>query len=271
MALDLHAMWDHRRPEVSEQRFRDALADASDDDALILKTQIARTHGVRRDFARAQELLAQIADESRGAGSEAQAHHALESGRALASATHPVEALTPDARQEARGHFQRALEIARANGHDALAVDALHMFAFLDTVPADQLKWAREALGVVDASTQPAAKHWEASLRNNAGYALHQLGRYDEALSEFEQAVALRERSDNASATRVAKWMVGWTLRALGRLEEALAMQLRLVDECEAAGEPDPYVFEELEALCVAKGDPARAAEFAARKQACAK
>ena len=54
----------------------------------------------------------------------------------------------------------------------------------------------------------PPARKWEASLRNNVGYALHQLQRYDEALAQFQQAVVLRERADDAEATRAAHWMV---------------------------------------------------------------
>lgn len=36
-----------------------------------------------------------------------------------------------------------------------------------------------------------AAQKWEASVRNNIGYALHQLGRYEEALAEFNQAASI--------------------------------------------------------------------------------
>ena len=96
-----------------------------------------------------------------------------------------------------------------------MAVDALHMLAFVDTEPADQLKWGQQALAIAQASSQPAAKKWEASLRNNIGYALYQLGRYEEALDQFKQAVVLREKGEDVQARRIAHWMVGWTLRAL--------------------------------------------------------
>jgi tetratricopeptide (TPR) repeat protein len=150
---------------------------------------------------------------------------------------------------------------------DGLSIDAIHMLAFVDTSPADQLKWAQSALAVVESSTQPAAKRWEASIRNNLGYALHQLNRYDEALIQFNAAVALREQGTNAEATRAAHWMVAWTLRALGRSDEAL----RLERECDDAGQPDPYVFEELEILYREKGDTGRAQHYQARRTAVAK
>lgn len=267
MAIDLQALWDFSRPEASEQRFREALVDASGDDALVLHTQIARTFGLRRDFAQARVLLVRIEDEVKVAGPEPRIRHALELGRTYASAAHPREEQTAETRAKARAHFQRALDLAREHGHDALAIDALHMFAFLDTAPEAQLRWARAALEVSVGSTEPAARRWEASLRNNAGYALHQLGRFEEALAEFEQALTLRERAGDAGASRVAKWMVAWTLRALGRRAEALAMQLELAAACDAAGEPDPYVFEELEILYREQGDTVRAAEAATRRQ----
>jgi tetratricopeptide (TPR) repeat protein len=106
------------------------------------------------------------------------------------------------------------------------------------TAPADQLKWAQEALAVVEASSQADAKKWEASIRNNVGYALHQQGRYAEALDQFALALACRERAGVAEPIRVARWMVAWTLRALDRLDEALDMQLRLERQCAAAGAP---------------------------------
>jgi tetratricopeptide (TPR) repeat protein len=267
MALDLSTLWDFRQPAVSEQRFRAALQTSVGDDAVILQTQIARTHSLRRDFVRAREVLDAARSALTTAGAEARLRHALEWGRSFASAAHRPEELTDEAKSQARAAFVGAAEMARVAGLDAFAVDALHMQAFVDTAPAEQLRWAREALAVALASQQPAARGWEASLRNNSGMALHGLGRFDEALSEFQLALAARERAGDAAATRVARWMVAWTLRALGRFDEALALQLRLEREGDAAGEPDRYVYEELETLYRAKGEPERAAHYAARRQ----
>lgn len=268
MALDLNALWDFGRPEVSEQRFRDALQSATGDQALILRTQIARTYGLRKDFEQARRLLAGLEADMSSAGPEARIRYHLELGRTWASATHPASLLTTQAQDQARRAYERALELARAARLDGLTIDAIHMLAFVDRAPADQLKWGEAALAVVLSSTQPEAQRWEASVRNNVGYALHQLGRFAEALGQFQQALAIRERGTNAQATRVARWMVAWTLRSLARDEEALAMQLALERDADAAGQPDPYVFEELEVLYKSKGDLARAQHYAARKAA---
>ncbi len=268
MAIDLDALWDFNHPAQSEQRFQAALAGASPDDALILHTQIARTYGLRGDFARAQDILAKLEAQLASASPQAQTRHALEVGRSWASATHPQSSQTPQAKERARAAYRQALDLAKKHQLDDLGVDALHMLAFVDTAPTDQLRWAREALAVVQASAQPAARKWEASVRNNIGYALHELGHYDDALAEFRRAVVVREAGSNAQATRIAYWMVAWTLRALQRVDEALEIQLRLEREGDAAGAPDPYVFEELEALYRLREDEARARHYADRRKA---
>jgi tetratricopeptide (TPR) repeat protein len=266
MAIDLKPIWNFDDPAQSEERFRAALVTASGDEAIILQTQIARSYGLRADFAKARSILKTLEPQLATAGDEARTRYWLELGRTYSSATHPPGSQTADAKAKAREAYGQALEIARHGRLDGLAIDTLHMLAFVDTEPAEQLKWGLEALAVSQASTQPAAKAWEASLRNNIGYALHQLGRYDEALDQFRQALVLRERGTDQNAIRIAHWMVAWTLRAMNRIDEALAIQLRLQREREEAGQPSPYVFEELELLYRARGDEARAVNYARLK-----
>jgi len=271
MTIDLKPLWNFDDPAESEQRFRSLLSTASPDDAFILQTQIARSYGLRNDFGKAREILQGLEPQLANVSNEAQTRYWLELGRSCSSATHPPESQTAEVRERARKDYEHALETARSGGLDALAIDALHMLAFVDTAPADQLKWGKAALSMAEASSQPLAKAWEPSLRNNIGYALHQLGRFDEALDQFRQAVVLRERGNDIEATHVARWMVAWTLRAMNRTDEALAIQLRLEAERAAAGVPSSYVFEELELLHRAKGDEARAAHYAEMKKGAGK
>jgi hypothetical protein len=113
MAIDVSKLWDFNQPEVSEQRFRAALPTASADDALILQTQIARTYGIRRDFAQAQQLLADIEPQLQSAGVEAQVRYYLELGRTYSSATHSPESQTSGAKELARSAYRRAFELAQ--------------------------------------------------------------------------------------------------------------------------------------------------------------
>lgn len=267
MAIDLEPLWNFDDPAQSEQRFRAALVTATGDDAVILQTQIARTFGLRGDFAKAQEILKRVEPQLRAAGAEAHARYSLELGRTNASATHSPDSQTTETKERARAAYREAYEIAKGGRLDGLTIDALHMLAFVDTDPADQLKWGQEALAMAQASSQPSAKKWEASLRNNVGHALYQLGGYEEALQQFKHAAILREAGTNIQATHIAHWMVGWTLRALNRIDEAVRIQLRLEREREAAGAPSPYVFGELELLYRAKGDEPRANHYAELKK----
>jgi tetratricopeptide (TPR) repeat protein len=267
MTLDLSKLWDYNKPDVSEQRFRAALAAAYPDEQLILQTQIARTYGLRQDFARAQEILAAIEPQVQSASAEAQTRYFLELGRTYASTTHPPESQTSEALEKAKSAYLSAFGIAETAKLDNLAIDALHMMVVVETTPEDQLAWNMAALGYMEKSTQSDARKWEGSLRNNIGYALHLQGRYEEALAQFQLALAAHERSGNRPNILVAHWMIAWTLRSLGRLQEAVEIQLRLEREWDKLGEPDPYVFEELEHLYRALGDAAVAEHYAQRRQ----
>jgi hypothetical protein len=268
MPLNLRQLWDFSNPAASEARMRAALATARGDEALILQTQIARTWGLRRDFAKAREILAEVQPQIEKAGPEAQVRYWLELGRTWASATHKPEQLTPDAKAQARNAYDRALSIAKAGKLDALAIDTVHMYAFIDTDAESGIKWADEGLRLAKASTQPEARRWEATLRNNRGVALNELKRHEEALAELRIALQLKQAEGNVVNTRVAHWMVAHTLRLMGRLDESREIQLRLEREWETDNDPDPFVFEELAAIYKAQGNAERAAHYAARLKA---
>jgi tetratricopeptide (TPR) repeat protein len=268
LAIDVAKLWDFNKPELSEERFRSVLTTASADDALILQTQIARSYGLRQRFPQAQEILADIESQVQSASVEAQVYYYLELGRTYSSATHPPESQTTEVKELARSAYMRAFELAQKGELDALAIDALHMMTFVDTAPEDQIEWNRKAIALMQSSSQRDAKKWEGSLRNNTGYALHLLGRNEEALAEFKLALAAHERGGNPQKIRIAHWMIAWTLRALGQLNEAIEIQLRLEKEWDEAGEPDPYVFEELELLYQAINNTEKAEFYAARRKA---
>jgi len=263
MAIDIAALWKYSKPAESEARFRAALNGASDDDAFILQTQIARTFGLRRQFDTARATLARLEPRLATVSAEAQVRYYLELGRTFASATHPPD--NPAAsRETARDHFS----LAQSAALDNLAIDALHMMPTVDTEPAQQLAWNEKAIAYLERSTQPDAKRWEASLRNNVGYARHLAGDYDEALRQYQLSLAAHARAGNASNVRIAYWMIASTYRAQKRFDEAIAIQLRLEREWAAAGEPDPYVFEELEHLYRATHDEEKANLYQAKLKA---
>jgi len=271
MAIDVDALWLYSKPDVSERRFRAALVDASDDERLILQTQIARTYGLRGEFDRARQIIAVVAPVLENASAEVRVRYFLELGRTYASPVHRPETQTAEVRETARGHYMRAFALAEAAQLDALAIDALHMMPMVDTTPEQQLEWDQRALEYMEKSRQPDAWKWEASLRNNLGHAKRLQGDYDGALEQFRLSRLAHEKRGNTRNVRIADWMIARTYRAMDRIDDAIALQLELERAWNADGEPDPYVYEELALLFRAKGDEQRAAHYETLRRAAAK
>ena len=190
---------------------------------------------MQQNYAAATELLNSL----HASGPELAVRVPLERGRVLNSSG------SPDA---ARPLFEAAFAAATEGGFEHLAVDALHMVAIV--APAsEQEALNRRALALAAAAGDPRARDWRGSLLNNLGWTLFDRGDLKEALSTFDEALAARIEQGKPDNIQVARWCVGRTLRALGRLDEALAIQRALATEHAAAGSTDPYVQEELAEL----------------------
>jgi len=139
MAIDLDELWDFRNPELSEQRFTAALKEASEDQALIIQTQIARTYSMRRDYDTARKVLSQLDKSLHASSDEVRVRYSLELGCTYVSAGRVKESLDTGTLEKARSLYLESFELAKTQNLDGLAVDALHMMAFVDTEPEDQL------------------------------------------------------------------------------------------------------------------------------------
>ena len=254
-AVDLDALWDFARPDLSEQRFRQALGAAQGDDALVLRTQVARTLGLRRQFDAALRELDAIEPALATAGATPRVHALLERGRVLRASGQPALA---------EPLFQRAFEQADRARLDFLAADALHMVALVQPTPDGQIAVNRRVVAYAQNASDPRARRWDAAALNNIGSTLNEAGRHAEALDALRQAQAAYERQGRVYNVRVARWMVAHTLRRLGKLDEALQMQRALEADWAAAGGADPYVFDELAEIHAARGDADRAAYYRA-------
>lgn len=232
---DLTSLWDFDDPAGSEQRLRAATDIAEGTDRLVLLTQVARALGLQQRYDEGHALLDTLAVSD----PEVAARVSLERGRLLRSAG------DPDA---ARPHFESAERAAEEAGLEALQLDALHMRALV-APPDEALALNEQALALASVSEDPAARDWDASLLNNIGMVHAEAGDFAAALGSFERALAARERIGRADDVRVARWMVAWALRNLGRRDEALTMQRALKAELDAAGVEDPHVDDELALL----------------------
>jgi tetratricopeptide (TPR) repeat protein len=251
--IDVDALWNYSDPAASEARFRDAQAGAEGDDALILRTQIARALGLRKRFDDAARELDAVQARLEQAGPEVAVRHALERGRWLRSSGRPADSVV---------WFERAFERAQAARLERLAGDALHMVALAVATLDERIAWNRRTIDYARQASDPKARGWEAPALNNIGSDLREAGRFDESLAAFREALAAYERTGRAEGIRVARWQVANVLRLLGRRDEALAQQLALERDAAAANAPDPYVYDELALLHAAGGD-ADAAERA--------
>jgi tetratricopeptide (TPR) repeat protein len=258
-AVDIDALWDYADPGLSEQRLRAALDGASPAERLELRTQVARTHSLRRRFDDAHRELDAVAAAPGADAPRVAVRLRLERGRSFNSAGDPLRA---------RPLFEDAFERARTAGLDALAVDAAHMVAITYGDGDEALAWNRRGLALARASSDPAAQRWQVSLLNNSAWALHDRGRYAEALDLFEQALAQARQHGKARQVQIAEWSVARCLRSLKRHDEALARQRRLLAELQAAGVNDGYVHEEIaeNLLALGRAEEARP-EFARAAQ----
>ncbi len=233
--IDPRPLWDFDDPASSGERFLDAAEQAGEPERTSWLTQYVRALGLQEQYDAANRVL----DGLRSDDPEAATYLALERGRVLRSSGHP---------DEARPLFELAAATASAAGLDALQVDALHMVALVAS-PEDQPAIHEQALAVARASSDQRARDWDASLLNNVGMTYADAGDFTSALATFEEALAARERIGDPATIRVARWMVAWSLRNLGRREEALEIQRSLQQELESVGETDHYVDEELALL----------------------
>lgn len=237
---DFDTLWSFDAPESTEAAFRATLSSArksGDRDYLAqLLTQIARTEGLQMKFDDASKTL----DEAEALITEemkvARVRLLLERGRVLNSSKQ---------REKAKSLFESAWELALAAGADGFAVDAAHMLGIVE--PGDSsIAWNRKAIAHAEQSSDPKARKWLGSLYNNLGWTYHDQKDYGLALDLFQKALAARKQEGKQGPIQVARWCVARTLRSLGRTEEALATQLDLFAEHEAAGTRDGFVREEI-------------------------
>ena len=233
--IDPRPLWDFDDPATSGERFLEAAHTSSEPERTCWLTQYVRALGLEEKYGEARMVLDGLSSDD----PEAATYLALERGRVLRSAGHP---------EEARPHFDQAAATAEAAGLEALHVDALHMVA-LAAPEEDQLAQNKAALAVAQAATDQRARDWDASLLNNIGMTHADAGDHEAALAAFEQALAARERIGDPETIRVARWMIGWSLRNLGRRDEALEIQRALKAELDSIGGSDEYVDEELALL----------------------
>ncbi len=256
----LFDLWDYNDPAGTAVRFRELLplAEQSGDVGyhLELLTQIARTESLQDRFAVAHAILDEVEPQLTPQFPIATMRYLLERGRTFNSAGEVATAVPL---------FQQAYDLGRQTGvsADFFTVDAAHMLGIAVADPTEQVQWNLTALERAGHSPDKRAQGWQGSLLNNIGWTYFDAGEYEKALSIFEEAVTWRQtnKPDDTASIRIANWGVARVLRALGRLDEALALQQALLQEIETTGATsDGFVYEELGEclLALGQGEAAR-------------
>jgi tetratricopeptide (TPR) repeat protein len=229
-AVNLDALWDFGQPQQSERRFRQALGRAVGDDALVLRTQIARSLGLQKRFEAAHRELDDLERPALDAAAEVRVRLWLERGRVHRSSGRPDLGLP---------WFRVAFDLAEAEALQDLAGDALHMVALALPPGDEQMATHRRTVGYARSASDPKARRWEGAALNNLGDAERNAGRLEAALATFRESRAAYERQRSPGGERIARWQVANVLRLMGRVDEALAMQQQLETEHERGGGSD--------------------------------
>lgn len=248
---DFDALWDYQRPAATEDAFRALLTKAESGAArsyqLQLLTQVARAQGLQRKFDEAHKTLDGVERQLSDDQLMPRVRYFLERGRVFNSAGNP---------DAARPLFQHAWDLSHSEPDAAFfAVDAAHMSAIVAGSFAEGIAWNKAALEGAETASDERARDWRGSLYNNIGWAYHDHGEFEHALSYFQRALQWQEAHGDGRQVRVARWAVGRTLRSLGRLEDALSLQESLLEEWKQSGEQQAgYVSEEIAECLFALG-----------------
>ena len=241
--IDPTPLWDFDDPSGSEQRLRAAAEEVEGDDRLVLMTQVARALGLQEGTTRGTP-----SSTSSPPPRTRWRCGSCSSGAACcarpATPTGPGRTSRPPPRPPRRPRL------------DALHVDALHMLALV----ADPPSGSRSTCGRSAsrrASSDPAARDWDATLLNNLGMAQADAGDFEAALTSFEDALAARTRiGDPRAPGSRGGWSPGRCVTsAVGSRRSMLQRHLRA--ELDAAGLNDSHVDDELAILEATASDPA--------------
>lgn len=220
----IDSLWNYNAPQESEARFRELLPRARQSGqgeyVVELLTQIGRAQGLQQNFDTAQRTLDEAESLLSSDMNSGRVRLLLERGRVLNSAGRPEESVP---------FFGEAFDLAEASGLTFYAVDAAHMLGIVRP-GAESISWNERAIDLAQASSDPTARSWLGSLYNNMGWTYHDLGRYQEAYQWFERDYELRTELDRPVEAGISRWSMASALRHLGRAEEALEIQLELLE-----------------------------------------
>ncbi len=257
---DFDKLWDYRKPEETEKKFREVLAktnaESDIDYYLQLLTQLARTQSLQMKFEEAHTILDDVEDQLKTEMIVPRIRYNLERGRTFNSSVEKDKAVH---------YFLDAYHLGMENNEDFYTIDAAHMLGIAEK-PADALSWNEIAIELIEKTKDERAKNWLGSLLNNTGWTYFDKGDFITAMDYFNKNVAYHAERNHPNELRIAKWCVARTLRAQNKIDEALKMQIEQLGALKESGETGGgYVFEELGELYLLTDDTENSKKYFAK------
>jgi len=242
-------LWDYNKPEETEKKFREVLANTKREDNieyyLQLLTQIARTQGLQMKFEEAHKTLDEVEKQLKPEMIIPRIRYNLERGRTLNSSGNKDKSIH---------YFLDAYHLGMENNADFYTIDAAHMLGIAETQD-EALNWNEIAIELIEKTTNERAKGWLGSLLNNTGWTYFDKGDYITAMEYFRKNIVYHTERNHPAQLRIAKWCVARTLRAQNKIDEALKMQIELLESIGDTEANDGYGMEELGELYLLKND----------------
>lgn len=247
-------------PVIVEKKLSELLPHAEQQNKSVylqILSQIALAQALQKRFNDAHKTL-DCAESMFVPGCElAHTRILLERGRVFQQAGQGAEALK---------YFMKSFELSSHNNYDYQTIDAAHMIAIASEKTEDKIHWNECALEMAQKTNDPRARMWLGSLSHNLGINYLEAMMYDKALTFFHQALEFRKAEGYQPNIRVAEWAIGKTLRLLGMLDDALAIQDGVLKKYQSASDSGNlecpeiiftqlrgYVYEELAEIYLAK------------------
>ncbi|MGE4131037.1 MAG: hypothetical protein AB7F86_05330 [Bdellovibrionales bacterium] len=238
---DLEGWWRADDLNGTEGQLREMLASRTESqksESIAILSYLARVRALRGDPSEARAYLnqAEVLIATAKIEPAAELRYLLELGRVLTLSRSP---------QKASSAFHQAWNLAVQTGQDFFAIDAAVMlFTILPLKSQDA--WLQQALQLALESKNPKAKLWLERLNYLTGWQDYDQRRYEEALSRFETAIAQMPLDSAKEDSLPLFWSKGRALRALGRVPEALALQMSILDRMNHLGLVNGHVYLEV-------------------------
>ncbi|GFT08573.1 uncharacterized protein NPIL_567861 [Nephila pilipes] len=191
---------------------------------LQILSQIALAQAMQKEFTEAHRTLDKAEASLTSEYELARVRILLERGRVFHQSGNIDEALPL---------FKRSYKLSEEHKFDFHTVNAAHMVAIVEESVDEKIKWNKKAIDLAQKTQDKKAYTWLGALYNNLAQSYIEAKQYSEAHSAFEKCKKYAEEKGDMIVVRGAKWGIARSLRSLELLDNALEMQLALLEEYE--------------------------------------